>query len=86
MAHPPSGRHSTPAFCTFPPLACREAMESMSSHGNSNLDRGSALKVEGRYDEAITELRELLSQDPNSSDGHHQLELSPLDLSVCSMS
>ena len=47
----------------------------MGSHGNSNLDRGIALKVEGRYDEAITEFRELLSQDPNSSDGHHQLGL-----------
>ena len=27
----------------------------MGSHGNSNLDRGIALKVEGRYEEAITE-------------------------------
>ena len=47
----------------------------MSSHGNSNLDRGIALKVEGRYEEAIIELREMLVQDPNSSDGHHQLGL-----------
>lgn len=47
----------------------------MGSHGNSNLERGIALKAEGRYEEAIAEFRELLNQDPNSSDGHHQLGL-----------
>ena len=47
----------------------------MGSHGNSNLDRGIALKVEGRYEEAVTEFQELLNQDPNSTDAHHQLGL-----------
>ncbi len=47
----------------------------MVSQGNSQLDRGIAFKVEGRYEEAVTEIREFLEQDPNSADGHHQLGL-----------
>ncbi len=47
----------------------------MSSQVNPNLERGITFKVEGRYDEAVTELRQLLADDPNSSDGHYQLGL-----------
>jgi tetratricopeptide (TPR) repeat protein len=47
----------------------------MSSPINPYLERGIAFKIEGRYDEAITELRQLLAEDPNSSDGHYQLGL-----------
>lgn len=47
----------------------------MSSPINPFLERGIAFKVEGRYDEAVTELRQLLTDDPNSSDGHYQLGL-----------
>lgn len=47
----------------------------MSTLGIANLERGITLKAEGRYDEAITVLQEYLSDDPNSSDGHHQLGL-----------
>lgn len=62
--------HSTSAF--VPPVR-RSIL--MVSQGNSQLDRGIAFKVEGRYEEAVTELREFLEQDPNSGDGHHQLGL-----------
>jgi len=47
----------------------------MSGNLNPYLERGIALKVEGRYEEAILELRHLLAEDNNSSDGHHQLGL-----------
>ena len=47
----------------------------MNSHVTASLESGISLKNEGRYEEAIAEFRELLSEDPNSSDGHHQLGL-----------
>lgn len=47
----------------------------MGSHANPYMERGIAFKVEGRYEEAITEFRHLVNEDPNSSDGHYQLGL-----------
>lgn len=47
----------------------------MSSSGNPFLDRGIAFKLEGHYDEAIAEFRQLLHEDPNACDGHYQLGL-----------
>lgn len=47
----------------------------MGSYVNTSLERGIAFKVEGQYEEAITEFRQLLTEDPNSSDGHYQLGL-----------
>ena len=47
----------------------------MVSHMNPLLERGVSFKSEGRYDEAIAELRQLLQEDPNSCDGHYQLGL-----------
>ena len=47
----------------------------MGSQGNAYLERGIAFKIDGRYEEAATELTQLLSEDPNSSDGQHQLGL-----------
>jgi len=47
----------------------------MVSHANPYLERGLAFKVEGRYEEAISEFQRLLAEDPNSSDGHYQLGL-----------
>ena len=47
----------------------------MGSNANVYLERGIAFKIEGRYDEAISELQLLLSEDPNSSDGHYQMGL-----------
>lgn len=47
----------------------------MGSHANNGLERGITLKLEGRYEEAITEFSKLVSEDPNSSDAHHQLGL-----------
>jgi tetratricopeptide (TPR) repeat protein len=49
--------------------------EPMGSHANPHLERGIAFKLDGRYDEAVAEFQLLLSDDPNSSDGHHQLGL-----------
>ena len=47
----------------------------MVSQSNPYLERAIAFKIDGRYDEAATELKQLLEEDPNSSDGHHQLGL-----------
>lgn len=47
----------------------------MGSQSNPYLERGIAFKIDGRYDEAAAELKQLLDDDPNSSDGHHQLGL-----------
>ena len=47
----------------------------MSSPTNQFLERGIAFKQEGRYDEAQVELSQLLEQDVNSSEAHHQLGL-----------
>ncbi|HLK57965.1 MAG TPA: tetratricopeptide repeat protein [Chthonomonadaceae bacterium] len=47
----------------------------MVSQMNPLLERGISYKMEGRYEEAIAEFRQLLLEDPNSSDGHHQLGL-----------
>jgi tetratricopeptide (TPR) repeat protein len=47
----------------------------MNSHVTASLERGLSLKSEGRYDDAVTEFRALLTEDPNSCDGHHQLGL-----------
>src|SRR5438067_1037541 len=47
----------------------------MVSQGNPYLERGIAFKIDGRYEEAVAELDQLLSEDPNSSDGHHQMGL-----------
>jgi tetratricopeptide (TPR) repeat protein len=47
----------------------------MVSHTNPYLERGIAFKIDGRYEEAASEFTQLLSEDPNSSDGHHQLGL-----------
>ena len=47
----------------------------MASHANDYLKHGIAFKVEGRYEEAITEFQHLVAEDPNSSDGHYQLGL-----------
>ena len=47
----------------------------MSSQSNPYLERGIAFKIDGRYEEAATELKQLLDDDPNSSEGHHQLGL-----------
>jgi len=47
----------------------------MVSQSNPYLERGIAFKIDGRYEEAATELNQLLEEDPNSSDGHHQLGL-----------
>lgn len=47
----------------------------MGSQSNPYLERGIAFKIDGRYDEAATELKQLLEEDPNSSDGHHQIGL-----------
>lgn len=57
------------------PILPQEKLEPMGSHDNPHLERGIAFKIEGRYEEAITEFKLLLSEDPNSSDGHHQLGL-----------
>jgi tetratricopeptide (TPR) repeat protein len=50
-------------------------MTPMGSNANPYLERGIAFKIEGRYEEAVSELQLLLSEDPNSSDGHYQLGL-----------
>ena len=47
----------------------------MGSNANVYLERGITFKIEGRYEEAISELQLLLSEDPNSSDGHYQMGL-----------
>ena len=47
----------------------------MVSQSNPYLERGIAFKIDGRYEEAASELAQLLNDDPNSSDGHHQLGL-----------
>jgi len=47
----------------------------MVSPVNHYLERGISLKSEGRYEEAIAEFRQLLTEDPNACDGHHQLGL-----------
>jgi tetratricopeptide (TPR) repeat protein len=47
----------------------------MASHANSFMERGLAFKVEGRYDEAVVEFEQFVSDDPNSCDGHYQLGL-----------
>src|SRR3954464_13719905 len=47
----------------------------MGSQGNPYLERGIAFKIDGRYEEAASELTQLLTEDPNSSDGQHQLGL-----------
>jgi tetratricopeptide (TPR) repeat protein len=47
----------------------------MVSQSNPYLERGIAFKIDGRYEEAASELAQLLEEDPNSSDGHHQIGL-----------
>lgn len=47
----------------------------MNTQCNSTLDRAVAFKREGRYDEAIVLLRELVAEDPHSTEGHHELGL-----------
>ena len=42
---------------------------------NPYLERAIALKLDGRYDDAAKELKQLLEEDPNSCDAHHQLGL-----------
>lgn len=39
------------------------------------LERGIAYKLEGRYDEATTEFRDLLSENGDHAEAHHQLGL-----------
>lgn len=47
----------------------------MGGTGNPYLERAIALKLDGRHEEAASELRQLLEEDPNSCDAHHQLGL-----------
>lgn len=47
----------------------------MANSANPYLERSIAFKNEGRYDEALAELRQLLLEDPNLCDAHHQLGL-----------
>ncbi|HZT44067.1 MAG TPA: tetratricopeptide repeat protein [Chthonomonadaceae bacterium] len=48
----------------------------MGSHTtNNDLARGIALKLDGRYEDAINEFKKILTEDPNSIDGHYQLGL-----------
>ncbi len=47
----------------------------MSSEQASYLQKGIDLKIEGRYDEAVTALTTFLTTDPDHPDGHHQMGL-----------
>ena len=67
----------------IPPCGRNRANEQQ--HDELYLERGIAYKVEGRYEEAIAEFRELLNEDPNSSDAHYQLAWS-MALPGCSTS
>ncbi len=47
----------------------------MGSPTNPYLERGIAFKIEARYEEAQAELTQLLAEDANSPEGHHQMGL-----------
>lgn len=47
----------------------------MCAGDDSNLERGIACKLEGRYDEAEVALKAATSQDPGSADAHYHLGL-----------
>ncbi len=47
----------------------------MSIVGNLHLERAIAYKVEGNYDAALVELRELIAEEPTSGEARHQMGL-----------